>query len=132
MITPNPTGSATYVKIGHNATFKWNYTNVQKTPKAIDVVAFCSENDHSYTIASNRSAKQTSLVWDTRQYATGAVRLLTAKYTMMIYDAAKGPSGTAGPGELGTGNNQFTFAMYWPQSQEPLTPSKLRLFPMAA
>ncbi|KAK0249569.1 hypothetical protein LTS09_015261 [Friedmanniomyces endolithicus] len=52
LITPGPLATS-YYKIHDNATFAWNYTSLSITPSAVDVLAFCSSNSVTYTIAAN-------------------------------------------------------------------------------
>ncbi|KAI7559822.1 hypothetical protein KC346_g22714, partial [Hortaea werneckii] len=84
MITPNALTSH-YYKIGTEAgknfvTFAWNYTSLSVTPSAVDVLASCSLNSQTYTIATNLSITDPtqSVVWDTGKYQESAtVPLLT-------------------------------------------------------
>ena len=119
---------ASYYKIGTEAgknfvTFAWNYTSLLVTPTAVDILASCSLNQATYTIATNQSipADGTQAVtWDTGEYqATATLQLLTETYTLIIHDAAKDVSATAQAGYLGT-YEQFTFGMYVPQSYTPM------------
>jgi hypothetical protein len=120
MITPSANALPTYVKIGDFVTFKWNYTSLIVTPSAIDVVAYCSRNNAYYTIASNQSFSSTGdVTWDTGEFKTATVPLLTESYTLMVYDTAQGPSGIASAGRLGSAS-QYTFGMYSPQPYTPL------------
>ncbi|PGH27073.1 hypothetical protein AJ80_01259 [Polytolypa hystricis UAMH7299] len=119
MITPGPFDPQTYIKIGEYATFKWNYTSLKVTPSAIDVVAYCSRNDHTYTIAGNQSFQETGEVtWDTRKHAT-SVDLLTETYTLMVYDSSKDPSDRPEAGYLAA-SSQYTFGVYHKQKYDPL------------
>ncbi|KAL1982782.1 hypothetical protein VTN96DRAFT_898 [Rasamsonia emersonii] len=120
MITPATT-TTTYYKIGDYVTFAWNYTSLSVTPSAIDVIAFCSSNSATYTLASNMSVGPTDAVtWDTHQYqATATVPLLTASYTLIVYEAGTQPSDVASAGHLGASN--FIFGMYVPQPYTPLS-----------
>lgn len=120
MLTPTQ-GATSYYKIGENVTFGWKYTSLAVTPSAINVVASCSLNEGTYTISSNMSVKETGkAVWDTGQYqANATVPLLTATYTLYIYDVDKEMGDTASAGHLGS-LNQFTFGMYVPKSYTPL------------
>lgn len=119
MVTPGPHASDTYIKVGDHATFAWNYTSLVITPSAVDVVAYCSRNDHSYTIAGNQSVEKTGkVVWDTGTYATGEAPLLTEMYTFMVYDSDSDPSDVAEPGHLGS-MSQHTFGMYKPKAPTP-------------
>ncbi|EME41751.1 hypothetical protein DOTSEDRAFT_177088 [Dothistroma septosporum NZE10] len=120
MITPNAETSK-YYKIRDYVTFAWNYTSLSVTPSNIDVLASCSLNSQTYTIAANLSVEETqTIVWDTGKYqATGTVPLLTETYTLIIHDAAKDVTQVAQAGYLGT-YDQFTFGMYLPQSYTPM------------
>lgn len=120
MITPTQ-GATSYYKIGEKVTFAWNYTSLAVTPSAINVVASCSMNDATYTISNNMSVHETGKVtWDTGKYqANATVPLLTATYTLVVYDANKEIGDTASAGHLGS-TNQFTFGMYVPKPYTPL------------
>lgn len=121
MISPNALTSS-YFKINNYVTFAWNYTSLSVTPSAIDVLASCSLNQATYTIAMNQSVQATqTIVWDTGAYqANATVPLLTETYTLIIHDAAKDVSATPKAGYLGT-YNQFTFGMYSPQPYTPMS-----------
>ncbi|KLJ09540.1 hypothetical protein EMPG_15034 [Blastomyces silverae] len=119
MIEPAITDGPTYIKIGTTATFKWNYTSLIVSPTAVDVIAYCGKNDHSYTISGNMTVAPTAEIkWDTGVYKTSDVPLLTEDYTLIVYDNSKDPSAIPKPGELGT-QSQFTFGMYHPQAYTP-------------
>ncbi|OJJ46572.1 hypothetical protein ASPZODRAFT_132640 [Penicilliopsis zonata CBS 506.65] len=119
MMTPSA-GSTTYYRIGEYVTFAWNYTSLSVTPSAVNVVASCSLNDQIYTISGNMSVGPTGRVtWDTNNYKGSATApLLTATYTLIIYDASKSISDTASPGYLSAAST--TFAMYTAQPYTPL------------
>jgi len=127
MITPNAYTSS-YYKIGSTAskdyvTFAWNYTSLSVTPSAVDVLASCSLNSATYTIATNLSitGATQAVTWDTGAYQeTATLPLLTETYTLIIYDAAKDVSATAMAGYLGT-SDDTTFGMYVPQPYTPLS-----------
>lgn len=60
------------------------------------------------------------VTWDTGKYqANATVPLLTATYTLVVYDASKEIGDTASAGHLGS-TNQFTFGMYVPKPYTPL------------
>lgn len=120
MITPDPF-STSYYKIGQYVTFAWNYTSLSVTPSAVNVVASCSLNDATYTITTNMSVEETgSVTWDTGEYqASATVPLLTATYTLIIYDASKPMDYIAKSGHLSS-SNQLQFGMYLPQKYTPL------------
>ncbi|KAL4787068.1 hypothetical protein BJX76DRAFT_319429 [Aspergillus varians] len=115
MITPTAL-STTYYKINETLTFVWNYTSLSITPSAVNVVASCSLNSATYTISSNMSVSETQTVkWDTGKYqANATIPLLTATYTLYVYDESKEIGDSAGAGELGSGTG-FLFGMYSPQ-----------------
>lgn len=118
MVTPNAY-TTQYYKIGDYITFAWNYTSLSVTPSAIDVYATNALNSQLYPIATNLSVANATqnVIWDTGAYESAAtVTLLTATYTLIVYDAAKDVSATASPGYLGT-SDQFTFGMYVPQQR---------------
>ncbi|KAJ5824260.1 hypothetical protein N7447_006600 [Penicillium robsamsonii] len=125
MITP-ASSSTTYYKIGQDVTFVWNYTSLSVTPSAVNVVASCSLNSMTYTLSSNMTVKQTgSVVWDTGKYQKSAtIPLLTASYTLIIYDASKDIGDAASAGHLSSQNGGYVFGMYTPQSYTPLNQFK--------
>ncbi|KAJ5175325.1 uncharacterized protein N7482_001202 [Penicillium canariense] len=124
MITPAAT-STTYFKIGYNATFVWNYTSLSVTPSAVDVVASCSLNSQTYTLTQNMTVDPTgSIVWDTNQYdASATIPLLTATYTLFVYDADTSLDDTATAGHL-SGQIGYSFGMYRRESYTPLNEFK--------
>jgi len=122
MITPNVMSAASYYKIGDWVTFAWNYTSVSVTPTAVDILASCSLNDATYTIALNQSitAATQEVLWDTAAYqANNALLLLTETYTLLIYDSKSSVSATPEAGYLAP-QATFTFGMYSPQAATPL------------
>jgi len=124
MITPAAT-STTYFKVGYNATFVWNYTSLSVTPSAIDVVASCSLNSQTYTLTQNMSVDPTgTFIWDTDKYqASQTISLLTATYTLFVYDANKSLDDTPEAGYL-SGSIGYNFGMYRPESYTPLNEFK--------
>ncbi|KAK5135262.1 hypothetical protein LTR08_005512 [Meristemomyces frigidus] len=130
MITPGALDPTTYHKIGTEAsrnvmTFAFNYTSLEINPSAVDVLASCSLNTATYTIASNLTFPTDgtiqTVVWDTGAYqASNTLPLLTETYTLIIHDAAKDVSATAAAGYLDTVSS-FTFGMYVGQDYTPLS-----------
>lgn len=120
MITPGQHATS-YYKIGEEVTFAWNYTSLAVTPSAVNVVASCSMNDATYTISNNMSVEETGKVtWDTGKYQANATApLLTATYTLIVYDASKEIGDPAPAGHLSS-RNQFRFGMYVPKPYTPL------------
>jgi hypothetical protein len=121
MVTPGPL-TTTYYKIGDHVTLAWNYTSLSVTPSAVNVIASCSLNSAAYTLASNMSVKPTGAVtWDTSNYqATATLPLLTASYTLYVYEVGKAITDVASAGHLGS-TSQFIFGMYSPQPYTPLS-----------
>ncbi|OJD40282.1 uncharacterized protein BKCO1_1000639 [Diplodia corticola] len=120
MITPAATDTSQYYKIGEWLSFAWNYTSLSATPSAINVLASCSLNSQTYTLASNMSVHETNMVyWDTGEFQKTATKsLVQATYTLIVYDAGSSISATAAAGYLGV-SNTFTFGMYIPQEYVP-------------
>lgn len=114
MVTPNPIAGEQYYKVGDWVTFAWNYTSLSVTPSFIDVMASCTANQATYTIAVNHSASETQVLWNTKDTPSGQPPFLTEKYTLLIYDANSSVSAAPRAGYLGV-FNQLTFGMYTPQ-----------------
>jgi len=125
MVTPDALAGDQFYKVGDWVTFAWNYTSLSVTPSAIDVLASCTANQATYTIAVNMSAKQTEVLWDTKNTPEGQAPFLTEKYKLLIYDADLSVSATPRPGYLGAFSG-FTFGMYTPQ---PYVPYSGKSFP---
>jgi hypothetical protein len=115
MVTPNALAGDQFYKVGDFVTFAWNYTSLSAPPTSIDVLASCSANQATYTIAVNISAEQTKVVWDTENTPSGQAPFLTEKYTLLIYDSSLSVTAAPRPGYFGV-FNQFTFGMYTPQA----------------
>lgn len=120
MITPGALAGSQFYKVGDYVTFAWNYTSLSQTPAAIDILATCTANQATYTIAVNQSATQTSVVWDTKNTPSGQVPFLTEKYTLLIYDAESSVSAAPRAGFLGVFNT-FQFGMYTPKPYVPFS-----------
>ncbi|KAE9965715.1 hypothetical protein BLS_007438 [Venturia inaequalis] len=115
MVTPSALAGSQYYKVGDYITWGWNYTNVQATPTAVDLWAYCSAAKATYTLASNMTYDEKGkFTWDTAAYATQAPQLGTNSYTLSIADAAIGMSSSKGAGYLNP-VAMYTFAMYTPQ-----------------
>ncbi|KAK6210160.1 hypothetical protein QIS74_11744 [Colletotrichum tabaci] len=122
MITPAATAqSINLYKIGDFVTWGWNYTNLQATPTAIDVLVSCSSMAQTWTLTQNMSfAQPASFTWDSSVQKTDAsAPLRNDEYTLVIYDAESSVSATAAAGYLGV-SNSFKFGMYLPQEYKPL------------
>jgi hypothetical protein len=116
MVTPNPAQQSAYYKIGDWVHFAWNYTALEITPTAINVIASCAAASRTYTLAMNQTIEATGQVyWDTGAYQeTANAQLLTNQYTLVVWDAAQALTATPQAGVLAPAS-QFTFGMYVPQ-----------------
>ena len=117
MLTPAAT-SSTYFKIGQDITLVWNYTSLQVTPSAIDVLA--TNTAGTWTLTNNASVKETgSVVWKTKNDEGGANPLLTDTYTLVVFDAQAGITANPESGHLSP-YLTYQFGMYLPQPYTPL------------
>lgn len=128
MITPGVFAGSQFYKVGDFVTFAWNYTSLSQTPSAIDILATCTANQATYTIAVNQSSTETSVVWDTKNTPSGQAPFLTEKYTLLIYDAESSVSAAPRAGYLAVFNS-FQFGMYTPQPYVPLSGKNSHLVP---
>lgn len=122
MLTPQTTLTSALYRIGEFVTLGWNYTNVQVTPTAVDIVISCTTASESWTLTSNMTYETSgALTWDTGTFQSDSVQqpLLVEQYIMYIYDADSSISATAGPGEL-TAAAAMTFGLYTGQPYTPL------------
>ena len=127
MITPAAILGPQYYKIGNDhvtefITFKWNYTSLSATPNAVDILASCSLNQQTYTIALNQSIPRgtpQAITWDTGEYAKSGIELPMATYTLIVYDSESSPDAIARAGYLGT-YNQLAFGLYEPKAPTPI------------
>lgn len=122
MVTPGPFAGPQIYKIGDWVTFAWNYTSLSVTPSAIDILATCTANQATYTLAVNQTVEETGKVlWDTGAYqATASIPLFMATYTLVIYDAESSVTAAPRPGYLAT-QKLFTFGMYEPKKYVPFS-----------
>ncbi|KAK0723069.1 hypothetical protein B0T26DRAFT_674684 [Lasiosphaeria miniovina] len=110
MVTPALTDGTQLYKIDEPVTWVWNYTSLQGTPTAIDVLVSCSVATRTWTLTQNMTfATQAAFTWDTSQYAEN--ELLTERYTLVIYDAESSISAPPEAGYLSPFTG-FTFGMY--------------------
>ncbi|KAI1762533.1 hypothetical protein GGR53DRAFT_521651 [Hypoxylon sp. FL1150] len=124
MITPATTAGTTLYRIGDSTpiTWVWNYTSLQGTPTAIDVMVSCSTASETWTLTQNMTFEPTAtFTWDTQNYTESAVAnpLVVAMYTLLIMDADSSVSATAEPGYLALYDG-FQFGMYTARPYEDL------------
>lgn len=116
MITPAFTAGTTLYRIGDPTpiTWVWNYTSLQGTPSAIDVLVSCSTASATWTLTQNMTFEPTAtFTWDTQKYSESAVAspLLVAQYTLLIHDSDSSADATAEPGYLAPFDG-FQFGLY--------------------
>jgi len=105
-------------------TFAWNYTSLSVTPSAVDILASCSANRATYTIAANQSiptdGSAQTVLWDTGAFqASATIPLLTETYTLIIHEAGQPVTARAQAGYLAP-FSALTFGMYSPKAETPL------------
>jgi hypothetical protein len=127
MVTPSVFDGQQYYKIGDWVHLAWNYTSIRAFPNAVDILATCTANQATYTLAVNQSvAKVTGpdatatgeVFWNTGSYKEdhpNGAELLTEMYTLIIYDSNSSATEPAKPGYLAP-FKQFTFGMYSKQA----------------
>ena len=108
-------------KIGDYVTLGWNYTSLQGTPSAIDVLVSCSSAAQTWTLTSNMTFETAvSYVWDTADTAKDAEKPLGVDlYTLIIKDSDAEITERAEPGYLGAYSG-FKFGLYTPRPYTPL------------
>ncbi len=119
MATPAITDGSTFYKIENPTpiTWVWNYTKVQADPTAIDVLVSVSNTNvkATWTLTQNMTFEepQATFTWDTLKYQTEHVekKLITEKYTLVIYDSDGNPTSNAEAGYLAPFNG-FQFGLY--------------------
>lgn len=122
ILTPQTTITSALYRIGEYVTLGWNYTNVQVTPTAVDVLISCTTASETWTLTSNMTYETSgALTWDTGAFQSDSVQqpLLVEQYIMYVIDADSSISATAGPGEL-TAAAAMTFGLYTGQPYTPL------------
>ncbi|KAF4430979.1 hypothetical protein F53441_13925 [Fusarium austroafricanum] len=107
-------------KIGDYATFGWNYTSLEGTPTAIDVLVSQSSAGETYTLTANMTfATNPTYVWDTRKQANDPnAPLNVGMYTLIIKDSDSEVSDVPSPGYLQV-QKTFQFGMYTPAAYTP-------------
>ncbi|CAG8962119.1 hypothetical protein HYFRA_00005162 [Hymenoscyphus fraxineus] len=121
LVTPAVLQGSQFYKIGDKVTFAWNYTNLLATPTAVNVYATNALAKNYYTMTANMTVggnATNAVIWDTANYTSSPSGvtdpLLTAQYTLIIFDAESSVSATAQPGYLAV-YNQYQFGMYLKQ-----------------
>jgi hypothetical protein len=126
MITPaTQAGTQLYmIEAPTPITWVWNYTALQDTPSAINVLATISAASatKTWTLTSNMTYEPTAtFTWDTRSFQEQEVQnpLLTEQYRLVIHDADSSPDATAEAGYLAP-YDSFQFGLYAKQDYKDL------------
>lgn len=122
VLTPQTTITSALYRIGEFVTLGWNYTNLQVTPTAVNVLISCTTASETWTLTSNMTYETSAaLTWDTGAFQSNSVQqpLLVEQYVLYVLDADSSISATAGPGEL-TPAAAMTFGLYTGQPYTPL------------
>ncbi|POR37124.1 Uncharacterized protein TPAR_02633 [Tolypocladium paradoxum] len=121
ILTPATNAEPTVLyKIKDQVTWGWNYTSLQGTPTAIDVLVSCSSASATWTLTSNMTfATSVNYVWDTKKQAEDPeAPLLTEMYTLIVKDSDSAITAAPEPGYLGVYSG-FKFGLY---TAQPYTP----------
>ncbi|KAI0480521.1 hypothetical protein GGR56DRAFT_277321 [Xylariaceae sp. FL0804] len=116
MITPSSTATTTLYRISDPdpITWVWNYTSLQASPTAIDVMISCSLASATWTLTQNMSfAPTATFTWDSNAFQQSAVAspLVVEMYTLLVVDSDSSVSATASAGYLAA-YDQFSFGLY--------------------
>ncbi|RWA13867.1 hypothetical protein EKO27_g1258 [Xylaria grammica] len=121
-----PTTSATPLYRIDNVdpiTWVWNYTSLQGSPTAIDVLISCSKATATWTLSQNMTFEPTAtFTWDSNKFQQKQVgnQLPVEQYTLLVYDADGTFTDTPSPGYLAPYSG-FTFGLYTPKPYNNLS-----------
>ncbi|KAK3374988.1 hypothetical protein B0H63DRAFT_262859 [Podospora didyma] len=114
MVTPGLTDGSQLYKVGTTVTWGWNYTDLQGTPTALDILVGCRELTRTYTLTQNMTFETpATFTWDTGK-TNEIERLVVNTYTLIIYDSDSSISAAPEPGYLMPFQG-FTFGVYTPK-----------------
>jgi len=122
MQTPAITQGTQLYKIGDHITLGWNYTNLQGTPTAVDVLVSCSKAAQTWTLTQNMTfTTKGAFTWDTAAYQSANVGkpLPIEQYTLIIHDSDGSITSTPESGYLAPFTG-FRFGLYTPRAYTPL------------
>ncbi|KAI0191302.1 hypothetical protein EV127DRAFT_73011 [Xylaria flabelliformis] len=116
MIDPPTTAAMTLYRIDNTEpiTWKWNYTSLQGTPSAIDVLISCSKATATWTLTQNMTfAPTATFTWDSNKFQQEQIgnQLPVEKYTLLVYDSETAFTDTPDPGYLAPYAG-FQFGLY--------------------
>ncbi|KAI2637490.1 hypothetical protein GGS21DRAFT_482129 [Xylaria nigripes] len=105
MISPATTAAMPLYRIDNvdPIIWKWNYTSLQGTPTAIDVLISCSFASETWTLTQNMTfAPTATFTWDSNKFQQTQIAspLVVQKYTLLIHDSAGSITDTPEPGYL--------------------------------
>ncbi|KAH7001830.1 hypothetical protein EDB80DRAFT_719254 [Ilyonectria destructans] len=123
MLTPITTAQPTPLyMIGNFITFGWNYTSLQGTPTAVDVLVSCSTASETWTLTQNMTFKtKAEFVWDTSVEATDVNQPLPVElYTLIIKDSDASITDTVDAGYLAAYSG-LQFGLYTGKPYTPLS-----------
>lgn len=99
-------------KIGTTVDLAWNYTGLQATPDAIDVLLSCAEVSATWTLTSNWTFEaEPTYTWKIDTPEDDDNPFLTEMYTLIIKDSEAEVSDIPEPGKLNS-NQNFKFGLY--------------------
>ncbi|KAK5653109.1 hypothetical protein OQA88_9208 [Cercophora sp. LCS_1] len=122
MITPAITDGTQLYKIKDFITWQWNYTNLQATPTALDVLVSCSAAKQTWTLTQNMTfATPGTYTWDTDAFQSANVArpLPVEQFTLIIHDSDGAITSTPEAGYLSPFSG-FVFGLYEPRAAVPL------------
>ncbi|KJZ76049.1 hypothetical protein HIM_04505 [Hirsutella minnesotensis 3608] len=121
ILTPAPLAEPTPLyKIRDNITWSWNYTSLEGTPTAVDVLVSCSTATKTWTLTTNMTFETSvNYVWDTKKQADSVENpLLNALYTLIVKDSDTSITSAPEPGYLAPWSG-FKFGLYTGKTPVP-------------
>ena len=121
ILTPATNAEPTVLfKIKDQVTLGWNYTSLQGTPTAIDVLISCQVASATWTLTQNMTfSTSVSYVWDTKKQSENVESPLPVEmYTLIIKDSDAAITDPPEAGYLGAYSG-FKFGLYTPQPYTP-------------
>ncbi|KAI1426042.1 hypothetical protein F5Y12DRAFT_318795 [Xylaria sp. FL1777] len=123
-LDPPVTAAMTLYRIDNTdpITWKWNYTSLQGTPSAIDVLISCSKATATWTLTQNMTfAPTATFTWDSNKFQQEQIgnQLPVEQYTLLVHDAAGSFTDTPEAGYLAPYAG-FQFGLYTAKPYENL------------
>jgi hypothetical protein len=111
------------VDANENVTFSWSYSNLLVRPANLTLAAVGPQSATYIIAALNGDA--TSYVWQLNSVVP-KTPLMNGYYQIQLYDQ-RGPTAIPSPGWL-MPQSRLTIAFYTPESYQPITNSKYKLY----